>query len=62
MRCIDDGEGMRSEPEIAGDAAVLEISAEDQRALVAAILDPLPLTPAMERAIERHRRLIAAER
>jgi hypothetical protein len=34
----------------------------DQRAFVEAILNPPPLVPAMERAIERHRKLVTASR
>ncbi len=44
------------------DAQVIRLSVEDQRAFVAAILDPPPLTPAMERAIDRHQGLIKASR
>jgi hypothetical protein len=35
---------------------------EDQRAFAEAILNPPPLAPAMERAIERYRKVIAASR
>ena len=35
----------------------IHLSAEDQRALVEAFLNPPPLAPAMLRAIEAHRRL-----
>jgi uncharacterized protein (DUF1778 family) len=41
---------------------IIRLSMEDQRAFAAAILDPPPLTPAMERAVERHGRLIKASR
>jgi uncharacterized protein (DUF1778 family) len=41
---------------------IIRLSVEDQRAFVEAILNPPPLTPAMERAIERHSRLITASR
>lgn len=41
---------------------IIRLSIEDQRAFVEAILNPPPLTPAMEQAIARHRRLITASR
>ncbi len=41
---------------------IIRLSIEDQRAFVEAILNPPPLTPAMERAIARHRRLITTSR
>jgi uncharacterized protein (DUF1778 family) len=41
---------------------IIRLSVEDQRAFAQAILDPPPLTPAMERAIERYRKVIAASR
>ena len=41
---------------------ILRLSVEDQRAFVEAILNPPPLAPAMERAIQRHRTLITASR
>ena len=41
------------------DAQVIRLSVEDQRRFVEALLDPAPLTPAMERAIDRYRTLIA---
>lgn len=44
------------------DTHIIRLSVEDQRAFAEAILNPPPLTPAMERAITRHRRLIAASR
>jgi uncharacterized protein (DUF1778 family) len=44
------------------DAQIIRLSLEDQRAIAAAILNPPPLTPAMERAIARHRKLISASR
>jgi uncharacterized protein (DUF1778 family) len=44
------------------DAQIIRLSLEDQRAIAAAILNPPPLTPAMERAIARHRELISASR
>jgi uncharacterized protein (DUF1778 family) len=37
---------------------ILRLSVEDQRVFAEAILNPPPLTPAMERAIQHHRRLI----
>jgi uncharacterized protein (DUF1778 family) len=39
---------------------VIRLSVEDQRAFAEAILNPPPLTPAMERAIERYRKLVKA--
>ena len=44
------------------EAQIVRVSVEDQRAFVEAILNPPPLVPAMERAIARHARLIAASR
>lgn len=41
------------------DAQVIWLSIEDQRRFVEALLNPAPLAPAMERAIERYRTLIA---
>jgi uncharacterized protein (DUF1778 family) len=38
---------------------IIRLSLEDQRAFTEAILHPQPLAPAMERAIERFRVLIA---
>jgi uncharacterized protein (DUF1778 family) len=35
---------------------IIRLSVEDQRAFADAILNPPPLAPAMERAIERYRR------
>jgi uncharacterized protein (DUF1778 family) len=37
---------------------IIRLSVEDQRALAEAILDPPPLAPAMERAIERYRKIV----
>jgi len=37
---------------------IIRLSVEDQRRFVDALLNPPPLTPAMQRAIERHRRLV----
>ena len=45
-----------------GDTQLIRLSIEDQRAFVAALLDPPPLTPAMERARDAHARLIVASR
>ncbi|HTT78749.1 MAG TPA: DUF1778 domain-containing protein [Stellaceae bacterium] len=39
---------------------IIRLSVEDQRALADAILNPPPLAPAMERAIERYRKLVTA--
>ena len=41
---------------------IIRLSVEDQRAFAEAILNPLPLAPAMERAIANHRRLITESR
>jgi uncharacterized protein (DUF1778 family) len=41
---------------------IIRLSVEDQRAFAEAIINPSPLTPAMERAIERYRKLIAVSR
>jgi uncharacterized protein (DUF1778 family) len=41
---------------------IIRLSVEDQRRLAAMILDPPPLAPAMERAIERYRALIVASK
>jgi uncharacterized protein (DUF1778 family) len=41
---------------------IIRLSVDDQRAFAAAILNPPPLTPAMEPAIERHRTLVAQPR
>jgi uncharacterized protein (DUF1778 family) len=41
---------------------IIRLSVEDQRAFAAAVLDPPPLTPAMERAISNHHRLIKGAR
>jgi len=38
---------------------LIRLSPKDQRSFVAAILNPPPLTPAMERAWEAHARLIS---
>lgn len=39
---------------------IIRLSVEDQRAFAEAILNPPPLAPAMERAIDRYRKLVAA--
>jgi uncharacterized protein (DUF1778 family) len=44
------------------EAQIIRLSVEDQRAIADAILNPPPLTPAMERARARHRELILASR
>jgi uncharacterized protein (DUF1778 family) len=41
---------------------IIRLSVEDQRAFAEAILNPPPLTPAMERAIDRYRKFIAVSR
>lgn len=40
------------------ETSMIKLSAEDQRLFADALIDPAPLTPAMERAISNHRRLI----
>jgi uncharacterized protein (DUF1778 family) len=37
---------------------IIRLAVEDQRAIAESILNPPPLTPAMERAIDRYRSLI----
>ncbi len=44
------------------EAQIIRLSVEDQRAIAEAILNPPPLTPAMERAVARHRKIISAAR
>ena len=39
---------------------IIRLSVEDQRAFAEAILNPPPLAPAMERAIERYRQIVSA--
>jgi uncharacterized protein (DUF1778 family) len=39
---------------------IIRLSIEDQRAFAEAILNPPPLAPAIERAIERYRNLVTA--
>jgi uncharacterized protein (DUF1778 family) len=41
---------------------IIRLSVEDQRAFAEAILNPPPLAPAMERAIDRYRRDIIPSR
>ena len=41
------------------ESAVTKLSAEDQQHFAEALIAPAPLTPAMERAISRHRGLIS---
>jgi hypothetical protein len=41
---------------------IIRLVVEDQRAIAASILRPRPLTPAMERAIERYRSIISTSR
>lgn len=43
------------------DAGVVRLSVEDQEKFAEALLNPPPLTPAMRRAREHHRRLIGGE-
>lgn len=44
------------------EAQIIRLSVADQRAFADAILNPAPLTAAMERAIARHRRTITESR
>ena len=39
---------------------IIRLSVEDQRAFAEAMLNPPPLTPAMERAIDHYRKLVKA--
>jgi len=41
---------------------IIRLSVEDQRAFAEAILNPPPLVPAMERAVDRYRRDITPSR
>jgi uncharacterized protein (DUF1778 family) len=41
---------------------IIRLSVEDQRTFIEAVLNPEPLTAAMERAIDNHRRLIPGPR
>jgi uncharacterized protein (DUF1778 family) len=43
------------------EAQIIRLSVEDQRSLAAALADPPPLAPALDRAIARHRSLVAPE-
>jgi uncharacterized protein (DUF1778 family) len=43
------------------DAQIIRLSVEDQRSLAAALADPPPLAPALDRAIARHRSMIAPD-
>jgi uncharacterized protein (DUF1778 family) len=43
------------------ESTVIKVSAEDQERFAEALIAPAPLTPAMERAISHHRRLIRRE-
>jgi hypothetical protein len=40
------------------ESAFIKVSAEDQERFAEALIAPAPLTPAMERAIAHHRRLV----
>lgn len=40
------------------EAQMIRLSVEDQRAIVDALMNSPPLSPAMERAIQRHRAMI----
>jgi len=44
------------------EAQIIRLSVEDQRAIADSILHPPPLTPAMKRAVARHRKLISTSR
>lgn len=44
------------------EAQVIRLSVEDQRRFADALLNPPPLTPAMERAMERYRALVEPAR
>lgn len=39
---------------------IIRLAVEDQRAIAEAILNPPPLSPALDRAIKRHRKIITA--
>ena len=43
------------------ESTTIKLSAEDQERFAEALITPAPLAPAMERAISRHRSLIARE-
>jgi uncharacterized protein (DUF1778 family) len=40
-------------------ATAIKLSAQDQQRFAEALIAPAPLTPAMERAISHHRRLLS---
>jgi uncharacterized protein (DUF1778 family) len=40
------------------DASIIRLSVEDQLRFAEALLNPEPLTPSMERAVERYRHLV----
>jgi uncharacterized protein (DUF1778 family) len=42
------------------EAEIIRLSIEDQRRFAEALINPPALTPAMERAIDRHRRLVGS--
>ncbi|MGB8839838.1 MAG: DUF1778 domain-containing protein [Aliidongia sp.] len=42
------------------ETCLIRLAVEDQRAIAEALLNPAPLAPALERAIERYRTLIKA--
>lgn len=42
----------------AEEAPVIRLSVEDQQRFAELLLDPPPLSPAMERALEAHRRMV----
>jgi uncharacterized protein (DUF1778 family) len=42
------------------DAAIIRLSVEDQEAFAEALINPPPLSPALKRAIKRHRRLFGS--
>ena len=41
-------------------AGVIQLSLEDQQRFAAELIDPSPLAPAMERAIQRHKELVGS--
>lgn len=44
------------------EVGIIRLSVEDQRAIAEAILNPPPLSPALEQAIARHRSIVKASR
>lgn len=44
------------------ETSLIRLAVEDQRSIAEALLSPPPLQPAMERAIDRYRTLIATSR